>query len=95
MEAEVKESTRQIRLLVRQYMGEARVEIPDDVPLPEEGTVLRHNIDLSQKEMRFGDVKDRLARVFGLSLPELRCEGQHLQPEIVELKKHKGIDRCA
>ena len=47
MEAAVIESARQTRLLVRQYMGEARVEILDEVPLPEEGTVLRHDVELS------------------------------------------------
>ena len=46
MEAAVKESARQTWLLVRQYMGEARVEILDDVPLPEEGNVLRHVVEL-------------------------------------------------
>ena len=46
MEAAVKESARQNRLLVRQYMGEARVEIPHDFLLPEEDAVLRHDIEL-------------------------------------------------
>ena len=46
MEAAVKESARQNRLLVRQYMGKASVEILHDVPLPEEDTVLRHDIEL-------------------------------------------------
>ena len=40
-------SARQTPLLVRHYMGEARVEILDGVPLPEEGTVLRHDVELS------------------------------------------------
>ena len=47
MEAAVRESARQTRLLVRQYMGEARVEILDDVPLPEDDTVLRHDVEFS------------------------------------------------
>ena len=47
MVAAVKESARQTRLLVRPYMGEARVEALDDVPLPEVGTVWRHDIKLS------------------------------------------------
>ena len=47
MAAAVKESARHNRLLVRQYVGEARVEILHDVPLPEEDTVLRHDIELS------------------------------------------------
>ena len=46
MEAAVKESARQTRLLVRQYMGEARVEVLDNVPLSEDGTVLRHDFEL-------------------------------------------------
>ena len=44
VEAAAKESACLTRLLVRQYMGEARVEILDDVPLPEEGSVLRHDV---------------------------------------------------
>ena len=47
MKATARESARQTRLLVRQFMGEARVEILDDVPLPEEGTVLRHDVELA------------------------------------------------
>ena len=42
----MKEITRQTRLIIRQYMGEAHVEILDNVPLPEEGTVLRHDVEL-------------------------------------------------
>ena len=40
MEAAVKESARQTRLLVRQYMGEARVEVLNDVSLPGGGHCL-------------------------------------------------------
>ena len=69
----MRESACQTPLLVRQYMGEARVEILDDVPLPEESTVLRHDIELFWKEKRSGNVNDRLVRVFALCLPELRC----------------------
>ena len=47
MEAAVKESARQTRLLVRQYMGEGRVEVLDDVSLLGEGIVLRHDVVLS------------------------------------------------
>ena len=47
MGAAVRESARQTRLFVRQYLGEARVEILDDVPLPEEDAVLRHDVELS------------------------------------------------
>ena len=46
MGAAVKESARQTRLLLRQYLDEARVEILDDVPLPEEGIVLRYDVEL-------------------------------------------------
>ena len=47
MKAAVRGSARQTQLLVRQYKSEARVEILDDVPLPEGGTVLRHDVELS------------------------------------------------
>ena len=42
MEAAAKEGARQTRLLVHQYMGEARAEGLDHVSLTEEGAVLRH-----------------------------------------------------
>ena len=43
----MRESARQTRVFVRKYIGEARVKILEDLPRPEEGTVLRHDADLS------------------------------------------------
>ena len=80
MKTAVKEGARQTGLLVYKDMGKTRAEFLDGHALPVKGGVLRHEVELPEKKARLGDVNDRLARVFGLSLSQLRCESQQLGP---------------